>query len=295
MSHWIEEFLSVCELEYGLSIHTISAYASDLHTVGQHVSLERATGSQLRQALLEEHVSARTIARRRIALRQFYKFLQKEKVRLDNPAEDLDPPRQSQRLPKILSQDEAVSLIKALRAWDGPRALRLQCFVEVLYGAGLRVSELLGLKLSDLNYEGDTLTVLGKGNKMRRVPLTPMVQEALQIYLRVRTTFLSGTDQGFLFPSRGKQGHLTRQQLFNLLKQLAVEAGIDPKRLSPHVLRHAFATHLVQEGADLVAVQTLLGHQDLATTQIYTHVANRELERVVFEKHPLNRGKPLKV
>jgi integrase/recombinase XerD len=203
-------------------------------------------------------------------------------------------------LPKILSQQDVSALIEAARlgAEQSAEGKRLLCMLEILYAAGLRVSELVTLPLAAARSRDAFLLIRGKGGKERLVPLNPSAREAIAAYLDVRAEFLGDGKDGpaarFLFPSRGAEGHLTRRRCHQLLKELAARAGIDPDRLSPHVLRHAFATHLVEGGADLRSVQTLLGHADISTTQIYTHVAGERLKTTVNSAHPLARRQSVK-
>ena len=195
-------------------------------------------------------------------------------------------------MPKPIDEDEAAALIAAARGHHGAEGARLLCIVELLYGAGLRVSELVTLPLAAARPDARCLVVRGKGDKERLVPLGEPARAALGAYLAAREAFpAGGRGVRFLFPSRSEAGHLTRRRCGQLLKELALEAGLDPARLSPHVLRHAFATHLIDRGADLRSVQEMLGHADIATTQIYTHVAGDRLRRLVSERHPLARKK----
>ena len=232
-----------------------------------------------------------TQARRLSALRQFFRFLVSEGHRTDDPTATLDGPRQPRALPKTLSEDEVIRLIDAAQRHKGPEGIRMFALMEVLYSTGLRVSELVGLPMSALRPDG-TLLVYGKGGRERIVPLTEPAQEALHAYLTVRTHFqIPGQEarqSRYLFPSRKSQtGFLTRQRFAQVLKDLAVEAGVAPSRVSPHVLRHAFATHLLEHGADLRSVQQMLGHADISTTQIYTHVQGERLAKLVESHHPL--------
>jgi integrase/recombinase XerD len=201
-------------------------------------------------------------------------------------------------LPKILSAEEALRLVEAAREGsdETPEGARLLCIVEMLYASGLRISELVALPLASIRTRERFIHVRGKGGRERLAPLGGAAREALDAYLPLRDAFLPRGKLGlqaarYLFPSRGREAHLTRRRCHQLLKTLAVKAGIDPGRLSPHVLRHAFATHLVEGGADLRSVQTLLGHADIATTQIYTHVARDRLKQTVEMAHPLARAK----
>ena len=296
----VEAFLEMMAASRGAARPTLLAYGKDLAHLGAFlapVPLATATAEQLgayMRALGRSGASPATSARRRSALRQFYRFLVEEGRRGDDPAARLDAPRRGRPLPKLLGQDEAAALLAAAHAaGDDAEARRATAIVELLYGAGLRVAELAGLKLADIDRSGTFLRVRGKGAKERLAPLNPSARDAILRYLEVRGSFLPcGQPQNrHLFPSRGAAGHLTPARIAQVLKGLALMAGIDPARLSPHVLRHAFATHLLDHGADLRAVQQMLGHADIATTQIYTHVAGERLRRVVETHHPL-AGKP---
>jgi len=212
-------------------------------------------------------------------------------VRRDDPTALLDSPRLGRPLPKILAEAEIDALIAAARRRDGAEGRRLLCFVELLYATGLRVSELVALPLARLREER-FLLIAGKGGKERLVPLSAPARAALTEYVSLRGAFLAeGATSPFLFPSRGEEGHLTRRRCGQLLKALAIDAEIDPARVSPHVLRHAFASHLLDHGADLRSVQQMLGHADIATTQIYTHVQGDRLRALVEAHHPLARRK----
>jgi integrase/recombinase XerD len=225
-------------------------------------------------------------------MRQFYKFLVIDGIRRDDPAADLETPGLGRLLPKILSENEVAGLIAAARAEAGGDGERLACLVELLYATGLRISELITLPLAAAQRGPRFLMVTGKGGRERVVPLSEPSRAALSAYLTSRDRFLTGSRPSrWLFPSRGRAGHLTRQRAGQLLKELAVKAGLDPERLSPHVLRHAFASHLLDHGADLRSVQQMLGHADIATTQIYTHVLSDRLRKLVETAHPLARRK----
>ena len=286
--------------ERGSAAPTLSAYRNDLDQAAAFLkrrgcSLKSASSDDLRRYLATlSHLgrSARTSARRLSALRQFYRFLALEGVRKDDPAAALESPRLPRSLPKILAEDESLRLIAQARAMKGREGARLLCLIELLYGAGLRVSELVGLPVAAAKRDRRFLIVRGKGAKERLAPLSGPARRALDAYLEVRAEFLKeGESSRFLFPSRGAEGHLTRRRCGQLLKELARASGIDERRLSPHVLRHAFASHLVDHGADLRSVQEMLGHADIATTQIYTHVRSGRLQRLVAEHHPLARKK----
>jgi integrase/recombinase XerD len=211
-------------------------------------------------------------------------------IRQDDPTVGVDTPRLARALPKFLSEDEVAALLAAARSWSGAEGVRLVCLLELLYATGLRISELVSLPLAAARRRPRFLMVRGKGGRERIVPLGQPAREALAAYLDRRMHFApGGRGSPWLFPSRGAGRHLTRQRCGQLLKSLAAGAGLDPGRLSPHVMRHAFASHLLDHGADLRSVQQMLGHADIATTQIYTHVLGDRLRRLVETAHPLAR------
>jgi integrase/recombinase XerD len=293
----LDAFLEMLAAERGAAALTLSAYRNDLDQTAAFLkhrgsSLKSASSDDLRRYLTTlSHAgrSARTAARRLSTLRQFYRFLALEGARKDDPTAALESPRLPRSLPKILGEDEAGRLLAQARKMKGPEGARLLCLIELLYGTGLRVSELVGLPLAAAKRDARFLVVRGKGAKERLAPLSAPGRAALDAYLAARGDFLKeGENSRWLFPSRGAEGHLTRRRCGQLLKALARAAGIDEKRLSPHVLRHAFASHLVDGGADLRSVQEMLGHADIATTQIYTHVQGERLKRVMAT-HPLSR------
>jgi integrase/recombinase XerD len=297
LSRHVEAFLEMLAAERGAARLTLLAYRRDLAEVAAFLGdvVETATSDDLRRylaRLARDGFAARTAARRLSALRQFFRFLVVDGRRKDDPTAALDAPRLGRPLPKLVSEDEARRLLDAARARGGAEGARLLCLIELLYGAGLRVSELVGLPLAAARGDKRFLVLRGKGDKERLVPLGEPARAALDAYLALRGAFVGGGRSArFLFASRSAEGHLTRRRCGQLLKELALEAGIDPARLSPHVLRHAFATHLLDGGADLRSVQEMLGHADIATTQIYTHVAGERLQRLVNEHHPLARRK----
>jgi integrase/recombinase XerD len=213
-------------------------------------------------------------------------------LRADDPTAALDAPRRGRPLPKVLSETEVAAMIEVTAREDKAAALRLGALMELIYASGLRVSELVSLPLAAAKRDQPFLVVRGKGSKERLVPMGEAAKHALAAYLEVRSKFLPRSIKAspWLFPSSGHSGHLTRQRLGQLLKDAAAKAGIEPARVSPHVLRHAFATHLLDHGADLRALQKMLGHADIATTQIYTHVATGRLAALVAEAHPLAKA-----
>ena len=286
--------------ERGAAPLTIAAYRNDLGNLSRFLAargaaLEDAAAEPLHDWLAgsqQRGFAPRSLARRLSAVRQFYKFLVVDAVRGDDPSAGLDAPRLGRPLPKFLSEAEIAALIAAARLMPGAEGVRLLCIVELLYATGLRISELIGLPVAAARRDPRFLVVRGKGGKERVVPLSEPSRVALAEYLLRRSRFLSGAAPSrWLFPSRVRGGHLTRQRCGQLLKELAVASGLDPERLSPHVLRHAFASHLLDHGADLRSVQQMLGHADIATTQIYTHVLTERLKTLVATTHPLARRK----
>lgn len=292
----VEAYLEMLVAERGGSANTLQAYRRDLmdfaaFAASRGLAPEDAGTNDIRAFIAAQTTAGmapRTVARRLSALRQFFKFLFAEGVRGDDPTVAIDGPRRDRTLPKVLSVDEVDNLLAAARARPGAEGLRLVALLETLYATGLRVSELVGLPLAAVSRDQRFLIVRGKGDKERAVPLSDPARDAITAYRGVRKAFLKdGCDPKALFPSRAASGHLTRHRFAQLLKELAAAAGIDPARVSPHVLRHAFATHLLDRGADLRSVQQMLGHADIATTQIYTHVIDARLKALVRDHHPL--------
>ena len=245
--------------------------------------------------LTARHMAGSTLARRRSALTQWFKFLISERIVAENPVLLVRAPKRARSLPKLLSQSEVATLIAVARADGSAEGVRLNALMELIYASGMRVSELVSLSLHHIQRDAKGskkiqpyFIIRGKGGKERLVPLHAGAIDALTRYLDLRAQFVPHRrDSTYLFPSAGKLGHLTRQRFGQLLKALCIAANIDPARCSPHTLRHSFATHLLEGGADLRVIQELLGHADIATTQIYTHVATKRLEKVVNSFHPL--------
>ena len=303
----IDLFLDMIASERGASRNTLDAYRRDLDDYAEFISTRRAnvgnvTTGQVRAyltVLAKRGFSASSSARRLSAIRQMHRFLYAEGKRKDDPAAVLEGPRRGRPLPKVLSIDEVARLfetahaaVKAVSAKSAGhlRAVRLVCLIEVLYATGLRVSELVALPASAARAEGETIMVRGKGNKERLVPLGKAARLAMRDYL-ILLAEARVADMRWLFPSFGKSGHVTRQHVARELKALASSAGIEPSKMSPHVLRHAFASHLLANGADLRVVQALLGHADVSTTQIYTHILDDRLKSMVRDLHPLAEDK----
>lgn len=276
--------------ERGAARNTLLAYRRDLDAAQEEVGdLTVADGPALAGlGRAWADLAPSSLARRCSALRQFYGFLIDEGLRQDDPSPSLPRPTTRRPLPRLLSHGEVNALF--LRAeeeasGDRPEAVRLLVLLELLYGSGLRASELVGLPMAAVPRDAPFLTVVGKGGQQRMVPVSGRARAALSRWLAIRAA-----GGRHLFPSRAGQGHLTRVRLFQLLRELAARAGLDPEKVSPHVLRHAFATHLLEGGADLRILQTLLGHADISTTQIYTHVDSARLVALVNARHPLARS-----
>ncbi|MBV8060167.1 MAG: site-specific tyrosine recombinase XerD [Alphaproteobacteria bacterium] len=292
----IDAFLNMMLAERNASPHTRAAYQRDLMDAARWLmrqsDLSTASEDDLRAYLRSlKKMTARTQARRLSALRQFFRFLCSEQHRKDDPTRLIDAPKLGRTLPKYLSEEEVGGLLDVVQSMDGAEGARLRCLLEILYAAGLRVTELVSLPLNAVQFDQGIVRVRGKGDKERTIPLGDLAIEALENWLPIRKESLGEVKSPYLFPSRQPNKHITRQRFFQLIKEIAVEAGLDPKRLSPHVLRHAFATHLIEHGADLRSVQVMLGHADIATTQIYTHVAHDRLGKMVAEHHPLAKTK----
>ncbi len=292
----LDSFLEMLTAERGASANTIVAYERDLQeffammtTRGRRFA--SVTTEDIRQyvtRLAEAGFAATTAARRLSALRQYFGFLFAEGMRPDDPTAMVDGPRLGRPLPKVLDEDEVELLLDTAREMPGSDGTRLTAMIELLYATGLRVSELVTLPLAAVVRNPDVIVVRGKGGRERMVPLTRPARRAVQAYCDVRDEFVpAGVHSPWLFPSHGKEGHLTRQRFGQMLKALADECGIDRHKVSPHVVRHAFASHLLANGADLRSVQQMLGHADISTTQIYTHVLDERLQALVRDKHPL--------
>ncbi len=300
MARWVQVFLEAQAAELDAATNTQLAYARDLQNFGTWLadkSLHYATASRdhVESYLIEceaEGLAKSTRARRLSAIKQLYRFAFEEGWRDDNPAIQIKGPGRAKRLPKTLEIAEVDLLLEAAR--NSKRdALRNTCLMELLYATGMRVTELVSLPVSAARGDPRMLLVRGKGGKERLVPLSPPARAALATYLVERDTADEAARQKgkppskFLFPSHGAAGHMTRQRFFLLIKEFAVAGGVSPDKVTPHTLRHAFATHLLAGGADLRSIQTMLGHADVATTEIYTHVLDARLKELVLEHHPL--------
>ena len=292
MSKSIQAFLDMLAAERGAAINTLAAYRRDLEGAEELVGdLAFATKDAVAKlAGAWSGLAPSTVARKSSALRQFFGFAVDEGWRSDDPSTALPKPRARRPLPKILSHEDVDKLFDRaeLEAASGKStSIRQLALLELLYGSGLRASELVSLPLSAVPRDAPLLTVMGKGGQARMVPVSERARDAIGEWVAVRAVS-AGSASRYLFPSRSK--HLSRVRLYQMLKELAVRAEIDPAAVSPHVLRHAFATHLLEGGADLRVLQTLLGHADISTTQIYTHVDAARLVALVNSRHPLARS-----
>jgi integrase/recombinase XerD len=298
MDRHVQAFLEMLAAERGAARNTLAAYRSDLEDFAVHARARGLGPAEAGPDLVHSYLhglsaaglSARTAARRLSALRQFFRFLVREGVRTDDPTALTESPRLPASLPKALSEAEIEALIAGAQTLPGRRGPLAVALVELLYVSGLRVSELVALQGSALRADAPLVAVLGKGNKERLVPISARAREAA-LATRAPTEAGGKGGQGrpsrWLFPSRAAGGHITRQAVGMVLKDAAIAAGLDPERVSPHVLRHSFASHLLGRGADLRSLQLLLGHADIATTQIYTKVLEERLRKLVEEHHPL--------
>ena len=300
----IEAFLEMMSAERGAAENTLKSYERDLNDYIATLSQSRCSLKQCSSVDVQNHLkslhaqglSASTQARHLSTIRQFHKFLFAEGVRSDDPTAILDSPKAGRPLPKTMSiaqVDRLLSVAEAAvsRSSKSPqtalRAARLYCLLELLYATGLRVTELVSLPAASANVQGDFLAVVGKGNKERIVPVSSRCKKAMKSFVTLRQEMGVFGGSPYLFPAHSKKGHFTRQAFARDLKALALDAGLNPSLVSPHVLRHAFASHLLQNGADLRSVQQLLGHSDISTTQIYTHVLDERLRALVQDHHPL--------
>ena len=301
--HWISAFLEAQAAELGAATNTLLAYGRDLkdfdaYLAAKALDFNLAARNDVEAYLVwcdAQGLAKSTLARRLSAIKQLYRFAFEEGLRSDNPAIQITGPGKSKRLPKVLSEQEVDRLLEAARSSgrNQQETLRNTCLMELLYATGMRVSELVSLPVSATRGDPRLLLIMGKGGKERLVPLSAPSRAALSSWLGMRDEIDAASQaqkipaSRFLFPSRGASGHLTRHRFYLMIKEFAVAGGVDPSKVTPHTLRHAFATHLLAHGADLRAIQTMLGHADVATTEIYTHVLEARLSELVLENHPL--------
>lgn len=305
----IGSFLEMMQAERASARNSVEGYRRDLDGLAEFLRSRKTTLAAAESAdihafladLEKRGYAPRTAARKLSCFRQFYHFLFHEKIRTDDPAALIDSPRKGRSLPKVMSVKEVETLLAAAHSGNTPENIRMAAMLEVLYASGLRVSELISLKLSAVVHGkhidhpkpediAEYLIVKGKGGKERFVPLNPSARRSVADYIDIRPHFLDeGASSPWLFASSSKEGYLSRQRFGQLLKELAVQAGLDFRKISPHTLRHSFATHLLGGGADLRVIQELLGHSDISTTQVYTHVEQGKLAELVAAHHPLSK------
>lgn len=299
MADLIEDFLDMMTAEVGAAQNTIEAYRRDLQQFTTEYGSRKMSElndediARYLQLLSRKSYSPKTIARKLSALKDFFKFLYTEKLINDNPTANIIAPKQEKPLPKFLTEEEVRRLLETAAAGEKLADKRMAVMLELMYACGLRVSELVGLPENCINFDKRQILVRGKGNKERLLPIAKAACDAVLEYLTFRDSFIRGGRKSiWLFPSKtAKGGHMTRGAFSIDLKALAVKAGISPEKVFPHVLRHSFATHLLNRDADLRSVQKLLGHEDIGTTEIYTHILSDKLAATVKAKHPLARVK----
>lgn len=300
---WLPAFLDALAAERGAARNTLQSYARDLQDFAGWLAARNGDFASASRADVEAYLiycdaqglARATRARRLSSIKQLYRFAFEDGLRSDNPAVQVTGPGREKRLPKILSVEEVDRLLDAAKSHGRAPADRLRntCLMQLLYATGMRVSELVGLPVSSARGDPRMLLIRGKGGKERMVPLSPPARTALSLWLHQRDDSEAAArargipPSPFLFPSRSKDGHLTRHAFYFLIKDIAVAGGVSPAKVTPHTLRHAFATHLLERGADLRAIQTFLGHADVSTTEIYTHVLQDRLRDLVLDHHPL--------
>ncbi len=299
LHRWIPAFLEALQAERDASENTLRSYLRDLEKFAECVDIETADQTCITNYLLAleaQGLAPATRARNLSTIRQLYNFAFQEGLRKDNPASRIKGPKRAKSLPQTISEAEVTALLKTAATTGKTKAQqsRNTCLFELLYATGLRVTELVSLPIATVMGDPNMIMVKGKGGVERMVPLSPPARVALAKWIKQRETSLEEKRQTskFLFPIKNGSSHLSRVQFFLLVKKVALNAGLDPAKISPHTLRHAFATHLLANGADLRAIQMLLGHSDIATTEIYTHVLDERLKTLVLESHPLADPKP---
>jgi|TARA_E500000331_G_scaffold201866_1_gene193805 integrase/recombinase XerD len=295
----LENFLEVLASEKGLAVNTRISYKNDILQFLVFLEKNKKKINEITPIDIEKFTSKfttqglekSTISRKMSALSHFFIFLLEENIIKSNPIHELDLPKQIKKLPKILSVDQVEKLIKSSREDQSVNGIRLNTMIEILYATGIRISELVEMKLSATYAEKNFLLIQGKGNKERLVPISENTEDKIKDYLKIRNEFINNdTDSKWLFPSKqSSKGHITRQRFNQLLQTLCERVNLNNIRISPHKLRHAFATHLLANGVDLRSLQQMLGHADISTTQIYTHVLKDRLKKLVSDNHPLSK------
>lgn len=304
MQELLNQFLEIIFIEKGASSNTIASYKNDLKDFKNFIDskalkltdVTETTVRQFVQSLTQKQLATKSIARKISALRHFFLFLHEEKIIVHNPTLSIDIPKMSRTIPQVFSENDIETLLTHCYKNTTHAGIRNTAMLELLYASGMRVSELISLKIQQLKIQKQNREIMpyilikGKGNKERIVVLNHKAIEALQKYLSIIRFFSNTPENPWLFPSKTSlEGHMTRQYFAKILKKLSTETNIDPSKISPHKIRHSFATHLLNNGADLRTIQELLGHKDISTTQIYTHVANKKLKHIVDTLHPLNK------
>ena len=295
----LENFLEVLASEKGLAVNTRISYKNDILQFLVFLEKNKKKINEITPIDIEKFTSKfttqglekSTISRKMSSLSHFFIFLLDENIIKSNPIHELDLPKQIKKLPKILSVDQVEKLIKSSREDQSVNGIRLNTMIEILYATGIRVSELVEMKLSATYVEKNFLLIQGKGNKERLVPISENTEDKIKDYLKIRNEFINNdTESKWLFPSKqSSKGHITRQRFNQLLQTLCERVNLNNIRISPHKLRHAFATHLLANGVDLRSLQQMLGHADISTTQIYTHVLKDRLKKLVSDNHPLSK------
>lgn len=294
---WISNFLEAQTAELGATRNTRAAYGRDLKDFLSFLEYNGADFASADRSMVESYLiqcdaiglATSTRARRLSSIKQLYRFAFEEDLCKDNPAIQVRGPGKKKQLPKSMTVQDVEKLLQTSRTMPKQRTdkIRLTCLMELLYATGMRVTELVGLPAAAARGNPQMILVCGKGGKERMVPLSPGARSAIKLWLALRDQDETSSKSLFLFPSRGKDGHLTRIWFYQQIKKLADVAGVDPNKVTPHSLRHAFATHLLAGGADLRSIQTLLGHANIATTEIYTHIQDKRLSELVLKHHPL--------
>ena len=298
VQHAVSDFIEMLAAEKGVSLRTEEAYRRDIE---QFLETEKITEpAQITPQKISDFLSflaaqpraQKTQARKLSALREFCKFLFSENLLSQNPAADIDSPKQQKPLPKFLNEQEMDLLIDTAKSAQDLRHRRIATMLILMYHCGLRISELVSLPINNINLNKKQILIFGKGAKERLLPVSDAAIEEVQDYLNIRECFIKGKESKWMFPSlTAKEGHITRDSFYKHLKNIAVKAGISPARVTPHVLRHSFATQLLRHNADLRSVQKMLGHESITTTEIYTHIISEELINTVQKMHPLSRLK----
>jgi len=295
----VENFLEVLASEKGLARNTIQSYKSDLDQFINFIEKKECDIKRLSVDNINEFVYSfqnkgfekTTISRKISSLSHFFNFLLEEKIIDLNPINHLEIPKQKKKLPIILSNKQVDKLLEFTKEDKTPKGIRLYTMIEILYATGIRITELVEMKLSSLYEDKNFLLIIGKGQKERLVPVSSQTRDTINVYLKIRKKFISDNNESkWIFPSKqSSKGHITRQRFNQLLNKLNEKGNLGIKRISPHKLRHAFATHLLSNGIDLRSLQQMLGHSDISTTQIYTHVLKERLKQVIKDNHPLSK------